>query len=112
MGILVNDNGAFKIEVVREFADDIADSLEQGTQLSVDDVEVLAQKAHEHFIRKKNEFGKLVHEFTSLDQGSWGGYGMNSGHPGLNDLFFDMLDFALSKEQLMKEIHSVINQAK
>ena len=112
MGILVNGNGTFKFEVIREFADDIAISLEQGAQLSADDVEELAQKAYEHFFRKKKEFGQLVHEFTSLDQGSWGGYGMNSGHPGLNDLFFDLLDFALSKEQLLKEIHSVINQTK
>ena len=105
MGILVNDNGAFKIEVVREFADDIADSLEQGTQLSVDDVEELAQKAHEYFHQKWDEFKALISDMRSLDQSS---YWASPGHRGMDEVFSELLHSAISKERLLKEIHSAL----
>jgi len=106
MGILTKENGEFKIEVIKEFAEDIANALEEGDRLSADDAENLAQKAHEYFSGKREELSDLLDQVASLEQGSLAGYGLNTGHPGMNDIFFEMLDIAISKSHISQEIES------
>ena len=101
MGILINDNGEFKIEVIKEIAEDIASSLEQGSRLSQRTAEELAQKAHEHFSQKWDEFHELIGEIDSLQQGS---YGAEVGHEGMNEIFSLLLCEAISREKLLEEI--------
>ena len=103
MGILTKENGAFKIEVIKEFAEDIAHALEEGDRLSADDAEDLAQKAHEYFSEKREQFSDLVDQVNSLDVGSWAGH---QSHPGMNQIFFEMLDIAISKSRILQEIKS------
>ena len=106
MGILTKENGEFKIEVIKEFAEDIANALDEGDRLSVDDAEDLAQKAHEYFSGKRKELSDLMDQVASLEQGSWAGYGLHTGHPGMNEIFFEMLDIAISKTHILQEIES------
>ena len=103
MGVIV-ENGTFKIEVIKEIAEDIANSLELGGQLSAKEAEELAQKAHQYFSRKWDEFHELICNIKSLDQSS---YGADVGHPGMNEVFSTLLHTAISKEELLKEIQSV-----
>ena len=105
MGILTNQKGALKIDVIRMIDEKLGQELIDKNSLSPADVRTLAKKAHYYFSKEIDQYSELVDSLRSLDQSSWG---LPEGHAGLNDCFLSICRMAIDESRLKDEIISAL----
>ena len=103
MGILTNQKGELKIDLVRMIDEQLGQELSDGKSLAPADVSTLAKKAYHYLSREIDQYSKLVDSLESLDQSSWG---MPTGHEGLNSCFLSVCRMAIDESRLKDEIIS------
>ena len=108
MGILTDENGVLKIELVCKIDEALGRKLSEGKNLAQDDLNTLAKKAHHFFSMEINEYSKLVDSLESLDQSSWG---LPTGHEGLNDFFLSVCEMAIDEARLKDEIMKALKSS-
>lgn len=101
MGILTDENGVLKMELISKIDEAFGRKLSEGEDITKDDLNTLAKKAHHFFSMEITEYLKLVDSLESLDQSSWG---LPTGHAGLNDFFLSVCAMATDEARIKDEI--------
>ena len=103
MGIIVDEEGLIRIELVQRLHPVFAKKITAGMKLSNNQIHELAQLAAEYFSQAFDDYQSYLEFYNDLAHGS---YGFTTGHEGLNAFFFRVCLQGVTKEVIAIELNS------
>jgi len=103
MGIIVDEEGSIRIELVERLHPELAKTVSAGMKLSNNQIQELAQRVAVYFSQSFDDYQSYVEFYNDLAHGSWG---FTTGHEGLNAFFFRVCLQGVTKEAIATELDS------
>ena len=107
MGIIVDEEGSIKIELVERLHPGLAKKVTDGMKLSNNQIQELVQLASEYFSQAFDDYESYVQFSNDLAHGS---YGFTTGHEGLNAFFFRVCLQGVTEEAIAIELNSFTHE--
>ena len=102
MGVIVDENGKIRIELVERYAPEFLEKLQRGDQLDEGERAKLVSSIFDSLVDALEDYEEYVSFFAGLEQGS---YGLATGHEGLNAFFFRVCADQINEKKLLLELN-------
>lgn len=103
MGLLYDKDGTLSLQKIGEIDQRFAKLLESNEAISAMQLEAFVKKAHHHFRGQLTRCQALIASLKDLDHSS---YGVPTGHDGVNEFLFGVLEEIVSESAIKEEMET------
>ena len=104
MGVIVDENGKIRIELVERYAPEFLEKIQRGERLDERDRTRLIASISQALNKLLVDYKTYVDWFESFEHGS---YGLATGHEGLNAFFFRICVDHINQSSLKYELDNL-----
>ena len=105
MGLLHNQSGRIKWNVIRAIDEKFGEEVEQGKQIEEQEIDTFVHKAVSYFEHVREELKCLEDDLAELDTSS---YGVYYGHEGANAYFWSVLKEHMTYDAVRKDVLRIL----